>query len=138
VRVLAAVIREDDRYLLCRRPLHKRHGGYWEFPGGKLEPRETLLDAAKRELKEELELEVIGVGEPLLSRRDGESRFVIDFVPVNVQGTPRPLEHEEIRWVAASEGVTLALAPSDAVFWEVWVCREGAAESGRIGRHPHP
>ena len=105
VRVLAAVIRADGHYLLCRRPRHKRHGGCWEFPGGKLEPGETLLDAAQRELREELGLEVTGVGEPLLSRRDGDSRFVIEFVPVDARGAPRPLEHEEVRWVGADEAV---------------------------------
>jgi 8-oxo-dGTP pyrophosphatase MutT (NUDIX family) len=56
--VLAAVIRRQDRYLVCRRPAHKRHGGLWEFPGGKLEPGETLLEAARRELREELGAEV--------------------------------------------------------------------------------
>ena len=124
MRVLAAVIRADGRYLLCRRPRHKRHGGCWEFPGGKLEPGETLLDAAKRELREELGLEVTSVGEPLLCRRDGDSPFVIEFVPVDVQGAPRPLEHEEVRWVGADEGTALSLAPSDAVFWKECVCRE--------------
>ena len=114
-------IRADGRYLLCRRPRHKRHGGCWEFPGGKLEPGETLLDAAKRELREELGLDVTGVGEPLLCRRDGDSPFLIEFVPVDVQGAPRPLEHEEVRWVGANEGTALLLAPSDAVFWKEWV-----------------
>ena len=37
IRVLAAVIARGDRYLVCRRPVQKRHGGLWEFPGGKLE-----------------------------------------------------------------------------------------------------
>jgi 8-oxo-dGTP pyrophosphatase MutT (NUDIX family) len=53
IRVLAAVIRRNDRFLLCRRPSWKRHGGLWEFPGGKLEPGETPLEAAARELAEE-------------------------------------------------------------------------------------
>jgi 8-oxo-dGTP diphosphatase len=42
VRVLAAVIERDGKYLICRRPQHKRHGGLWEFPGGKFEAGETL------------------------------------------------------------------------------------------------
>ena len=42
VRVLAAVVCRDDRYLVCRRPAHKRHGGLWEFPGGKIHAGETL------------------------------------------------------------------------------------------------
>ena len=48
MRVLAAVVRRDDRYLVCRRPAHKRHGGLWEFPGGKIHAGETLLGAARR------------------------------------------------------------------------------------------
>src|SRR5690606_20769929 len=62
IRVLAAVIRRDGRWLVCRRPAHKRHGGLWEFPGGKLEPGESLLEAATRELEEELAVRVTGVG----------------------------------------------------------------------------
>lgn len=138
VRVLAAVIRANGRYLLCRRPRHKRHGGYWEFPGGKLEAGETLLAAAQRELKEELGIEVTGVSEPLLSRRDEGSQFVIEFVAVDVQGTPHPLEHEELRWVEPKEGKALQLAPADAVFWQVWVCREtgSGVEEGQGVRAP--
>ena len=124
MRVLAAVIRDGDRYLLCRRPRHKRHGGLWEFPGGKIEPGEGLLEAAKREMKEELGLDVVAVGEALLARRDPGSPFVIEFVPVQVRGTPQALEHEEIRWVAAGEVAGLELAPSDLVFWRERVMTE--------------
>ena len=124
MRVLAAVIRDGDRYLLCRRPRHKRHGGLWEFPGGKIEPGEGLLGAARREMKEELGLDVVAVGETLLSRRDPGSPFVIEFVPVQVRGTPQALEHEEIRWVAAGEATGLELAPSDLVFWQQRVMAE--------------
>jgi 8-oxo-dGTP pyrophosphatase MutT (NUDIX family) len=46
ISVLAAVITHQSRYLVCQRPLSKRHGGLWEFPGGKIEPGESLLDAA--------------------------------------------------------------------------------------------
>jgi 8-oxo-dGTP pyrophosphatase MutT (NUDIX family) len=53
ITVLAAVVTRDGRWLLCRRPDHKRHGGCWEFPGGKLEPGETHGQAAARELMED-------------------------------------------------------------------------------------
>jgi 8-oxo-dGTP pyrophosphatase MutT (NUDIX family) len=49
-RVLAAVIQRDSRLLLAQRPSHKRHGGLWEFPGGKLAIGEDHLAAARREL----------------------------------------------------------------------------------------
>jgi 8-oxo-dGTP diphosphatase len=116
VRVLAAVIREADRYLICLRPTHKRHGGCWEFPGGKLEPEETLLEAARRELKEELGVEVLSAGEPVFRRQDPGSPFLIEFVEVQISGVPRALEHDEIRWLNARELRSLNLAPSDQAF----------------------
>ena len=54
VRVLAAVIKRNERYLICKRPENKRHGGLWEFPGGKIEIGESNFEAAVRELREEL------------------------------------------------------------------------------------
>lgn len=116
IRVLAAVIRDADRYLVCLRPAHKRHGGYWEFPGGKLKPDETLLEAASRELREELGVEVQSVGETLYSCQDPGSNFLIEFVEVQVTGIPQPIEHDEIRWVTPQEMRDLRLAPSDRAF----------------------
>lgn len=62
LQVVAAVIRQNGRILLAKRAKHKHQGGLWEFPGGKIEPQETPLAALKRELKEELAIEVTKAG----------------------------------------------------------------------------
>jgi 8-oxo-dGTP diphosphatase len=116
IRVLAAVIKRGDRYLVCRRPSHKRHGGLWEFPGGKLEYGESLFDAARRELEEELGLGVECVGETILIVHDGDSPYQIEFVQVQTIGEPRPIEHEALAWARIEELAELALAPSDRIF----------------------
>jgi 8-oxo-dGTP diphosphatase len=116
--VLAAVVRDGDRYLVCRRPAHKRHGGLWEFPGGKLEPGESLLDAARREMREELGVDVREVGDVMLSVSDHGSPFVIEFAPVIIAGEPRCLEHSELAWVELEDLRELELAPSDHAFAE--------------------
>lgn len=125
VRVLAAVIRRDGRYLVCRRPAHKQHGGLWEFPGGKIGEGESLLDAARRELAEELALDVVDVGATLTERRDSGSEFLITFVDVTATGQPAPLEHDEIRWLEADEILHLDLAPADRAFAESVLPRRG-------------
>lgn len=118
IRVLAAVVRRGDRYLLCRRPAGKRHGGCWEFPGGKVDPGETSLAAVRRELREELGVEVAVVGPPRFERRDPGSPFLLEFVDVEIRGEPVPTEHEEVRWVAVEDMAALPLAPVDRVFVE--------------------
>lgn len=116
IRVLAAVVRRGDEYLVCRRPLHKRHGGLWEFPGGKCEVGETDEDAARRELAEELGVEVECVGPQLFAVRDPSSPFLIAFVPVVILGEPACLEHTALRWGTPESLIELELAPSDRRF----------------------
>lgn len=113
IRVVAAVVRRGDRLLVCERPAHKRHGGLWEFPGGKLEPGETILDAARRELAEELDVRVVSAGEVEFAIADPGSEFVIEFHPVEIAGEPRCLEHAGLAWVEVEELLGMALAPSD-------------------------
>ena len=125
IRVFAAVVCEDDRYLVCQRPLAKRHGGLWEFPGGKLEPGETMFDAARREMMEELGVTATAIGETLLSIADPGSPFVIEFVPTKIDGTPVCLEHMALNWHPMSDLLTLALAPSDRRFVEHLLARDG-------------
>jgi 8-oxo-dGTP diphosphatase len=58
ITVTAAVIAQDGRFLICKRPRGKNHGGLWEFPGGKIEPGETAEEALAREIREELDTEI--------------------------------------------------------------------------------
>lgn len=116
IRVLASVIARADRFLVGRRPAHKRHGGLWEFPGGKVEAGESDLAAVRRELAEELAVRVREVGEVAFSVRDPGSEFVIHFLPVEIEGEPRSIEHDELRWASVRELRALPLAPSDHRF----------------------
>jgi mutator protein MutT len=118
VVVLAAVIRQGTRYLVARRPAHKRHGGLWEFPGGKVLAGETWIEAARRELDEELGVRVRSVADPLHWQRDTGSEFVIVFVPVEIEGEPRCIEHTELLWASLDELTRLDLAPADRSFVE--------------------
>lgn len=116
VRVIAAVIQRGDRFLVCQRPLHKRHGGLWEFPGGKVESGESDRQAIERELREELGLRVASVATEILSLHDPGSPFLIAFVPVEVIGEAECREHAALKWLSMEELAVMPLAPSDAMF----------------------
>jgi mutator protein MutT len=118
IRVIAAVISRGDDVLVCQRAPEKRHGGLWEFPGGKCEPGESLADAARRELAEELGVEVVSVGMEELALRDPNSPYVITFVPVEIRGEPSCREHVDLRWISLAEVTRLPLAPTDRRYVE--------------------
>jgi 8-oxo-dGTP diphosphatase len=113
VRVVASVIERDGKLLVCLRPIHKRHGGLWEFPGGKVEGGESDFEAVRRELAEELEVNVIDVGPVQFSIADPDSPFVIEFLPVTIAGQPQCFEHTALAWMRECELLDLPLAPSD-------------------------
>jgi mutator protein MutT len=117
IRVVAAVVERQGQFLICKRPAHKRHGDLWEFPGGKLEPGETIQDAARRELAEELGVVVRAVGAQLFAIDDPGSAFVIEFHPVEIDGEPMCLEHSELLWMALPAMRSMDLAPSDRRFF---------------------
>jgi mutator protein MutT len=118
VAVVAGVVVRDGRYLVGRRPEHKRHGGLWEFPGGKIRPGEGFLDAARRELAEELGLVATSIGRELGVVDDPGSPFRIHFVEVHATGTPDPREHTAVEWLTRSELAAVDLAPADRSFVE--------------------
>lgn len=118
-RVVGAVISDDrGRVLLCQRPEGKRHGGRWEFPGGKILRGESILQAARRELSEELGVEVIGVKGQPVPVQDPASEWVVEFVETMAEGTPRAEEHIQVEWVSRGEVTDYDLAPPDRTFAE--------------------
>lgn len=110
---MASVIQRHGRLLLCKRPDDKRHGGLWEFPGGKVEEGESDFEAVERELAEELGVGVLEVGSIEFSVPDPGSRFVIEFLEVRIAGEPEALEHAALTWVDERELLNYPLAPSD-------------------------
>ena len=119
VRVVAAVVRRGAQLLVCQRPPFKRHGGLWEFPGGKAETGESDEAAARRELCEELGVSVASAGEVEFTIADPGSAFLIAFLPVEIRGEPRCNEHTALAWGAPSELLLLPLAPSDRRYVEL-------------------
>jgi 8-oxo-dGTP diphosphatase len=119
--------------LVCQRPAHKRHGGLWEFPGGKLEAGEHYFDAARRELTEELGVRVVSVGNLLFSVADPGSDFRIDFVPTTIEGEPQCIEHSTLRWLPLEDLPALDLAPSDRRFVE-FLCHPESSEGSAVSK----
>ena len=123
IRVIAAVIQKNRKYLTCQRPGGKRHGGLWEFPGGKVRDDESDLAAARRELDEELNVRVVDVGATLFEVRDPGTEFLIVFKDVRIIGEPQALEHEALCWASPLELVSFRLAPGDEMFVHRYLLR---------------
>ena len=116
IRVAAAVIRRGGQYLLAKRPAHKAQGGFWEFPGGKLEPGETAQAALTRELVEELDARNVTVGALVGAAEHDYGNSVVQIEAYWVtcdHASLRNLEHEEIEWFAPTAFGQIALAPAD-------------------------
>lgn len=101
----AAIVNEQGQVLIARRPVNTDQGGLWEFPGGKLAPYETGLQALKREIHEELGIEVLRA-RPLIRIRHAYpgKTVLLDVWKVLVfTGKPWGREGQPVRWVAMSE-----------------------------------
>lgn len=116
ISVVAAIIRRETEVLLGRRPPQKRHGGLWEFPGGKIDEGETEIEAITRELLEEFGVEATSVGKIVYECRDPGSPFLVQFLDVEIGGRPEPTEHTEIAWFEPETLPAVSLAPCDARF----------------------
>ncbi len=104
-RVSLAIVHRDGRWLVARRRQAAHLGGLWEFPGGKLQPRETARAAALRELHEECGVHATAERTLDLQRCEYEDR-VVELTPVVCQwvaGEAVPLGNEECRWVSPAE-----------------------------------
>ncbi|MFO7172718.1 MAG: TrmH family RNA methyltransferase [Bacillota bacterium] len=115
--VTAAIVQEGDRVLLTRRRPDRHLGGYWEFPGGQVEPGETPEAALCREIREELgcevEVESLVDVETHLDPDAGRQAVIIFYRCRRVAGEPSPREGQEIAWVTRGDLLAYPLAPAD-------------------------
>ncbi|MBI1872632.1 MAG: NUDIX domain-containing protein [Acidobacteria bacterium] len=115
VQVVAAVIERDGRFLVTRRGQGVHLEGYWEFPGGKCEKGEALEACLRRELREELGVEVVVARELLHVDHPYSDRVVeLHFFPCKLEGEPQPMLGQEMQWATRGELEQLEFPPADA------------------------
>ena len=114
-QVTAAIIRQDGKYLICQRAHDDSLPLMWEFPGGKLEPGETLEQCIIRECQEELGVDIRICGEfGKTSYPYKEWQLVFTFYMAEIAaGLPVTTVHEQIRWVSAAELMEYTFCPAD-------------------------
>ncbi len=128
-QVVAALLWEGERFLICQRPAHKARGLLWEFVGGKVEPGETKAQALVRECQEELDIAVL-VGEVFLEVTHQYPDLTVHltlFHAAIVEGTPKMLEHADLRWITVEEIPQYDFCPADQVILEKLQREYGAA-----------
>lgn len=118
--VVAALIRDGDRFMICRRPAHKARGLLWEFPGGKVEPGETKEQALARECREELGVG-LAVGTLFAETSHSYTDLTVHLMLFNaeiIEGEPCAFEHSDIKWITAEEISQYDFCPADVSFLE--------------------
>jgi mutator protein MutT len=115
VVVTAAVVEHEGNFLVTRRPRGVHLEGLWEFPGGKCEPGEALESCLKREIDEELGTGATVNAELFTVAHSYSERTVeLHFFACVLNGEPRPVLGQEMRWVSREELRELAFPPADA------------------------
>ena len=115
VEVVAALIRDNGKFLICQRPAHKARGLLWEFVGGKVEAGESGEDALIRECKEELGIEV-SVGEIFIQVTHKYPDICVHLTVYNAEitdGEPKLLEHAALKWILPEEIKFYNFCPAD-------------------------
>ena len=113
--VVAALIWDGDRFMICQRPAHKARGLLWEFVGGKVEAGETGEQALIRECREEIAVE-LSVGDVFMEVLHEYPDLTVHLTLYNAsiaRGTPRKLEHNDIRWITPDEIPDYDFCPAD-------------------------
>ncbi len=118
--VVAALIWDGDKFMICQRPAHKARGLLWEFAGGKVEPGESKEAALIRECREELavELSVGSVFMDVLHEYPDLTVHLTLFNAVIAAGAPQKLEHNDIQWIAPAQIPEYAFCPADVEILE--------------------
>jgi mutator protein MutT len=113
--VVAALIWDKNKFMICQRPANKARGLLWEFVGGKVEPGETKEQALIRECHEELAI-TLSVGEPFMDVVHEYPDLTVHLTLFNAaiaSGIPQKLEHNDIRWITVDEISQYEFCPAD-------------------------
>ena len=113
--VVAALIWQGDKFMICQRPEHKARGFLWEFVGGKVESGETKEQALIRECKEELDI-LLSVGDVFMEVIHEYPDITVHLTLFNAtifEGEPQKLEHNDIQWILPSEIPNFEFCPAD-------------------------
>ena len=126
IPVLAAVIERDGRLLVTRRLEGSHLSGFWEFPGGKCDPDETHEACLARELREELGVEARIGPEILVTEHAYPEKTVrLHFRRCEIDGQPRPLLNQQMRWVSRDEMRVLSFPEADRTLIEMLTGQHG-------------
>ena len=115
LQVVAALIWREGKFLICQRPASKKRALLWEFVGGKVETGETKQQALVRECREELGI-TVGVQDEFYEVTHVYPDVTVHltlFNAVIVEGEPRMLEHNDIRWITPAEIDSYEFCPAD-------------------------
>ena len=113
--VVAALIWDNDKFMICQRPAHKARGLLWEFVGGKVEKGETKERALIRECKEELNI-LLSVGDVFMDVVHEYPDLTVHLTLFNAaiaKGEPQKLEHNDIQWITPNEITNYEFCPAD-------------------------
>ncbi len=115
IEVVAALIWEGGKFMICQRPANKACGLLWEFVGGKVEQGETKEQALIRECREELAIEIF-VGKEFMDVIHEYLDITVHLTLFNAsikEGKPKLLEHNDIRWITPDEIPQYDFCPAD-------------------------
>ena len=113
--VVAALIWNGDKFMICQRPAHKARGLLWEFVGGKVEPGETKEQTLIRECQEELAI-TLSVGDIFMDVVHVYPDLTVHltlFDATIAEGEPQKLEHNDIQWIEPREIQNYEFCPAD-------------------------
>jgi len=115
IKVVCGIIYDNGKIFLCRRNLNKQLGGYWEFPGGKLELNEKSESGLKRELHEELSMSV-KILDYYATVIHSYENFTIELIAYKcqfIEADFKLIDHDKYEWIELKKIINKKLAPAD-------------------------
>jgi 8-oxo-dGTP diphosphatase len=128
--VVAALIWDNDKFMICQRPANKARALLWEFVGGKVEPGETKEQALIRECHEELDV-TLSVGDVFIDVIHEYPDITVHltlFDATIAEGEPQKLEHNDIKWITPSEITNYDFCPADEEILKKIICERNKIE----------